>query len=50
MLGFDLDAWDNAALAAVFTLGMAALLVCVLVLGLVLLSSWEAEWLLRCSF
>jgi hypothetical protein len=49
MVGFDRDFWGHATLAAVFILGMGALIACVLVLGLVLLQSWEAEWLLRCS-
>jgi hypothetical protein len=49
MLGFDLDFWDHATLAAVFILGMGALITSVFVLGLFLLHSWKAEWLLRCS-
>jgi len=49
MLDFDLDFWDDVNLAAVFILGMAALIGMVFVLGLVLLQSWEAEWFLRCS-
>jgi hypothetical protein len=49
MLGFNLDFWGHVALAAVFILGMAMLIASVLVLGLFLLQSWEAEWLLRCS-
>ena len=49
MLGLNLDFWGHVALAAVFILGMAMLIASVLVLGLFLLQSWEAEWLLRCS-
>jgi hypothetical protein len=49
MLGFDLDSCDHATLAGVFILGVGALIASVLVLGMVLLYSWEAEWLLRCS-
>jgi hypothetical protein len=49
MLDFDPDSWNYVTLAAVFILGMGALIASVFVLGLVLLRSWEAEWLLRCS-
>ena len=49
MLGFDFYFWDRVTLAAVFILGMAALIASVLVLGLFLLYSWQAEWFLRFS-
>jgi hypothetical protein len=49
MFGLDLDFWGHVTLAAVFILGVAALIACVFVLGLVLLHSWEAESLLHCS-
>lgn len=50
MLGSDLDFWGHATLAVAFTLGMLALITMVVVLGLVALYSWEAEWFLRSSF
>ena len=46
----DLDPWDDFALAAVFILGLAAPFASVIVLGFVLLNSWETEWLQGCSF
>jgi hypothetical protein len=48
-LGFDQDSLGRATLASVFIAVMAALLVAVLILGLVLFYSWEAEWFLRAS-
>lgn len=47
MLLLDRDASFDLALAAVFILGMAMLIASILILGLVLFNSWEAEWLLR---
>jgi hypothetical protein len=49
MIGFDFDFWGRVTRAATFTLGMVALIIMVLVLGLVALNSWEAESLLHCS-
>jgi len=48
MLASDLDFGDSVTFAVLFMLGMSAL-IAIFVLGVTLLYSWEAEWLLRCS-
>jgi hypothetical protein len=49
MLGLDLGSWGHVILPGVFTLGVLALIIMVLVLGVVALYSWEAESLIHCS-
>jgi hypothetical protein len=48
MLGVDLDFWEYVTFAALFILGIGALIAVVFVLGLSILYSWEAASLMRC--
>jgi hypothetical protein len=48
MLGMDLDFWEYVTFAAIFILGVVALIAVVFVLGLSILYSWEAASLMRC--
>jgi hypothetical protein len=48
MLGMDLDFWEYVTFAALFILGIGALIAVVFVLGLSTLYSWEAASLMRC--
>jgi hypothetical protein len=48
MLDLDHNFGDFVTFAALFMLGMCAL-IAIIVLGLSLLYSWETEWVMRCS-